>query len=98
MIRIYSIGFIFQLLKQAFILFFVFGLVNLIGLTIPIEHTWVVTFIIIFAVRFIIDWLDSANDVAYKMIHEKMNDEDASEEIKELLEKLEEEKNKKGWH
>lgn len=96
MIRIYSIGFIFQLLKQAFILFFVFGLVNLIGLTTPIEHTWVVTFIIIFALRFIIDWIDSANNVAYKMIHEKMNDEDASEEIRELLEKLEEEKNKKG--
>ena len=76
MIRIYSIGFIFQLLKQTFILFFVFGLVNLIGLTTTIEHTWVVTFIIIFALRFIIDWIDSANNVAYKMIHEKMNDED----------------------
>uniref|UniRef100_A0AB39C8E0 Holin n=1 Tax=Staphylococcus phage UHP46 TaxID=3234966 RepID=A0AB39C8E0_9CAUD len=97
MIRIYSVGFIYQVLRQSIILFFVYGLVNLAGLIVPIEHTWVVTFIIIFALRFIIDWLDSANDVAYKMIHEKMTDEEKSEEFRKLLEKLEEEeKNKKG--
>lgn len=98
MTKIYTVGFIYQVLRQSLILFFVYGLVNLIGLTIPIEHAWVVTFIIIFTLRFIIDWLDSANEVAYKMIQEKVNEEGSSKEIKELLEKLEEEKNKKGWH
>ncbi|QQV88557.1 hypothetical protein [Staphylococcus phage ZCSS1] len=96
MTKIYAVGFIYQVLRQSIILFFVYGLVNLLGLIVPIEHTWVVTFIIIFTLRFIIDWLDSSNEVAYKMIHEKMNDEEKSEEFRKLLEKLEEEKNKKG--
>uniref|UniRef100_A0AAU8GRY6 Holin n=1 Tax=Mammaliicoccus phage MSShimriz1 TaxID=3230127 RepID=A0AAU8GRY6_9VIRU len=96
MTRIYAVGFIFQLLKQSLILFFVYGLVNLVGLVVPIEHTWVTTFIIIFAFRFIVDWLDSANDVAYKLIQEKVKEEGSSEEIKKLIEKLEEEMNKKG--
>lgn len=97
MTKIYALGFIYQVLRQSLILFFVYGLVNLIGLTIPIEHAWVVTFIIIFTLRFIIDWLDSANEVAYKMIQSQV-EEGSSKEIKELLEKLEEERNKKGWH
>lgn len=95
MTKIYALGFIYQVLRQSLILFFVYGLVNLIGLTIPIEHAWVVTFIIIFTLRFIIDWLDSANEVAYKMIQSQV-EEGSSKEIKELLEKLEEERNKKG--
>ena len=95
MTKIYTVGFIYQVLRQSLILFFVYGLVNLIGLTIPIEHAWVVTFIIIFTLRFIIDWLDSANEVAYKMILSQV-EEGSSEEIKELLEKLEEKRNKKG--
>lgn len=98
MTKIYAVGFIYQVLRQSLILFFVYGLVNLIGLTIPIEHAWVVTFIIIFTLRFIIDWLDSANEVAYKMILSQVEEEGSSEEIKELLEKLEEKRNKKGWH
>ena len=98
MTKIYTVGFIYQVLRQSLILFFVYGLVNLIGLTIPIEHAWVVTFIIIFALRFIIDWLDSSNEVAYKMILSEAEEEGSSEEIKELLEKLEEKRNKKGWH
>lgn len=96
MTKIYTVGFIYQVLRQSLILFFVYGLVNLIGLTIPIEHTWVVTFIIIFALRFIIDWIDSSNEVAYKMILSQVEEEGSSEEIKELLEKLEEKRNKKG--
>ena len=96
MTKIYAVGFIYQVLRQSLILFFVYGLVNLIGLTIPIEHAWVVTFIIIFTLRFIIDWLDSANEVAYKMILSQVEEEGSSEEIKELLEKLEEKRNKKG--
>lgn len=96
MTKIYAVGFIYQVLKQSLILFFVYGLVNLIGLAIPIEHTWVVTFIIIFALRFIIDWIDSSNEVAYKMILSEAEEEGSSEEIKKLLEKLEEEINKKG--
>ena len=95
MTKIYAVGFIYQVLRQSLILFFVYGLVNLIGLTIPIEHAWVVTFIIIFTLRFIIDWLDSANEVAYKMILSQVEEEGSSEEIKELLEKLEEKRNKK---
>lgn len=98
MTKIYAVGFIYQVLRQSLILFFVYGLVNLIGLTIPIEHAWVVTFIIIFTLRFIIDWLDSANEVAYKMILSQVEEEGSSEEIKELLEKLEEKRNKKDWH
>ena len=98
MTKIYTVGFIYQVLRQSLILFFVYGLVNLIGLTIPIEHAWVVTFIIIFTLRFIINWLDSANEVAYKMILSQVEEEGSSEEIKELLEKLEEKRNKKGWH
>ena len=98
MTKIYTVGFIYQVLRQSLILFFVYGLVNLIGLAIPIEHTWVVTFIIIFALRFIIDWIDSSNEVAYKMILSEAEEEGSSEEIKKLLEKLEEEINKKGWH
>ena len=96
MTKIYTVGFIYQVLRQSLILFFVYGLVNLIGLTIPIEHAWVVTFIIIFTLRFIIDWLVSANEVAYKMILSQVEEEGSSEEIKELLEKLEEKRNKKG--